>query len=198
MGGFHGRPLQVGDYLDALVSDEKTVTASDFFPAAFFPATFFPAIELFDDHAVDDRVRYIPNPAFSNHTIKAFEAQAYKIKPESDRMGYRLDGDPITLADKTQLISEGVTIGTIQLPLSGQPIILMNDSQTTGGYPKVGQVITVDLPKVAQRKPGDKVCFTPVTLTEAQDCLQRQAIDLERLAIAAHYKWTGQMERNAL
>jgi len=82
-------------------------------------------------------------------------------------MGYRLQGAKLTLATEQEMISEAVNFGTIQVPPDGKPIILLADRQTTGGYPKIGQVIQVDLPIIAQAKPGEKLCFSEISLTEA-------------------------------
>src|SRR5207244_5336885 len=86
----------------------------------------------------------------------------------SDRMGYRLDGVELTLEKPLELLSEGVAFGTVQLPSGGAPIILMADRQTTGGYPRIGEVASVDLPLVAQLKPGDRLRFRGVSLADAQ------------------------------
>ena len=83
-------------------------------------------------------------------------------------MGYRLEGPPLDLSESTELLSEAVAFGTVQLPPGGNPIVLMADRQTTGGYPRIGEVATVDLPLLAQLKPGDRLRFRPVSMTEAQ------------------------------
>src|SRR6185436_1944879 len=93
-----------------------------------------------------------------------------------DRMGYRLDGPraadvgmpPLALAAPVELLSEGVAFGTVQLPPGGAPIVLMADAQTTGGYPRIGELASVDLPLVAQLKPGDRLRIRLVSLDDAQ------------------------------
>jgi antagonist of KipI len=92
----------------------------------------------------------------------------FRVSPRSDRMGYRLEGEPLRLTEPLELLSEAVVFGTIQLPPDGQPIVLMADRQTTGGYPRIGEVATVDLPLLAQLKPGDQLSFRPISLEEAQ------------------------------
>lgn len=82
---------------------------------------------------------------FDTDSQQAFFSKPYKLTTQADRMGYRLDGESLSLSEKFELLSEGVTYGTIQVPSNGQPIILMADRQTTGGYPKIGQVVSVDL-----------------------------------------------------
>jgi antagonist of KipI len=94
--------------------------------------------------------------------------EAFRVSASSDRMGYRLDGQRLDLSSPTELLSEGVAFGTIQLPPGGAPIVLMADRQTTGGYPRIGEVASVDLPLIAQLKPGDSVRFRVVSLAEAQ------------------------------
>ena len=113
---------------------------------------------------------------FSNATLHAFFRSGYTITAQSDRMGYRLSGTPLPYKDSSlEMISEPVTFGSIQVPADGNPIILMADRQTTGGYAKIGQVIQADLPRLAQMKPGQTIYFQPVTLTQAEEALARQA-----------------------
>ena len=91
-------------------------------------------------------------------------------------MGYRMAGQKLEYKEEgRQLISEPVTFGSIQVPADGNPIILMADRQTTGGYAKIGQVIQADLSRLAQMKPGQTIYFQPVTLTQAEEALARQA-----------------------
>ncbi len=96
-------------------------------------------------------------------------------------MGYRLEGVKLTFREKRDLISEPVTFGAIQVPADGNPIILMADRQTTGGYAKIGQVALVDLPRLAQMRPGDKICFAWTTLTEAEKSYAKQETYLAAL-----------------
>lgn len=113
---------------------------------------------------------------FSNATLHAFFRSGYTITAQSDRMGYRLSGIPLPYKDSSlEMISEPVTFGSIQVPADGNPIILMADRQTTGGYAKIGQVIQADLSRLAQMKPGQTIYFQPVTLTQAEEALARQA-----------------------
>ena len=113
---------------------------------------------------------------FSNATLHAFFRSGYTITAQSDRMGYRLSGTPLPYKDSSlEMISEPVTFGSIQVPADGNPIILMVDRQTTGGYAKIGQVIQADLSRLAQMKPGQTIYFQPVTLTQAEEALARQA-----------------------
>jgi antagonist of KipI len=110
----------------------------------------------------------------------------FRISSSSDRMGYRLEGKPIALREPVELLSEGVTFGTVQLPPGGAPIVLMADAQTTGGYPRLGEVVSVDLPLIAQLKPGDRVRFrlTSVERAQAEYLAAEQEIEQARTAIA--------------
>lgn len=103
--------------------------------------------------------------AASRHALLHAE---FRISAQSDRMGYRLEGPPLAMTAPRQILSEAASYGTVQVPAGGEAIVLMADRQTTGGYPKIAQVITVDLPALAQRRPGQTVRFAPVGLDEAQ------------------------------
>lgn len=105
---------------------------------------------------------------FSTEAIAAFFSENYQISQDADRMGYRLLGKKLETKTKTELLSEATTFGTIQVPPNGQPIVLMADRQTTGGYPKIATVSSVDLPLLAQLKPGDQLRFQLITLEESQ------------------------------
>ncbi len=103
------------------------------------------------------------------------------IDKSSNRMGYRLVGPSIIPNTHTEILSTAVTRGTIQLLPSGQLIILMADHQTTGGYPRIGHIITADFPKLAQRNPGEGFQFKQVSLQEAHKALQAQELHLKQL-----------------
>ena len=103
---------------------------------------------------------------FSVEALQTLYHSTYTLTQESDRMGARLHGEPI-VTPAEGIISEGIALGAIQIPLDGQPIILLNDRQTLGGYPKPGCIARIDLPKLAQARPGTKIRFTPITLKKA-------------------------------
>lgn len=105
---------------------------------------------------------------FTHENRKRFLNEKFIVTSKSDRMGYRLKGGPLLLEKAVEMISEAVNFGTIQVPPDGNPIILMADRQTIGGYPKIGQVAAVDLPFIAQAKPGDFLTFKIISLAEAQ------------------------------
>ncbi|WP_042347822.1 biotin-dependent carboxyltransferase family protein [Bacillus massiliigorillae] len=125
---------------------------------------------------------------FSEDSLNVFFSEDFEISISSDRMGYRLKGPHLTLKNKKEMISEAVSFGTIQVPAEGNPIILLADRQTTGGYPKIAQVVSVDLPHLAQAKPGDKLRFLQVSHEEAQKLYLRREIKMNILKKAINFK----------
>lgn len=113
---------------------------------------------------------------FPAGALAAFFAQTWQATPAQDRMGLRLQGEPIvhTSAAAADIVSDGVTPGVIQVPANGQPIVLLADGQTVGGYPKIATVITADLPRLAHLRPGTPVRFESVTAAQARQALQHQ------------------------
>ena len=109
--------------------------------------------------------------------------RAFTVTGASDRMGVRLDGPPISRMDTSDLLSEAVAPGTLQVPPNGEPILLLGDCQTIGGYPKIAHVITVDLPIAAQLWPGHYVRFHEISLMEAQRLLHEREEDFARFRI---------------
>ena len=110
------------------------------------------------------------NECFSDESIETFLSGSYRVSTTSDRMGYRLEGVPLTHLHGADLISEGMNIGSIQVPADGQPIVMMADCATTGGYPKIASVIRADLPLLAQCTPGkDSVRFRETSIEAAQE-----------------------------
>lgn len=110
---------------------------------------------------------------FTAEALQEFLNSAYTVTPQMDRMGMRLDGPPLqhVTPEAADIVSDGVTPGVIQVPGNGQPIILLADCQTVGGYPKIATVISADLPRLAQRKPGDALRFRAVDAAEAKAAL---------------------------
>src|SRR5207237_5180567 len=109
--------------------------------------------------------------------------EVFAVAPDSDRMGVRFDGSEMKREDETDLISEAVATGTIQVPPSGKRILLLGDSQTIGGYPKIAHVITVDLAVAAQLRAGDHVRFFEVPLAEAHRLLPHREPHLQRFRL---------------
>ena len=122
------------------------------------------------------RLRAIPGPhdaLFAPDALGLFFSSRFTLTPRSNRMGYRLEGPPLMHGPDAEILSDATPIGSVQVPKSGQPILLMADRQTTGGYPKIATVIGADLPLAGQLAPGDWVCFIPCTRREASDALHR-------------------------
>jgi antagonist of KipI len=128
-------------------------------------------------------VRGVDWSRFNDATIQRFTNQQFNVSPDSDRMGVRLDGPELKRDDETDLISEAVAPGTIQVPPSGKPILLLGDCQTIGGYPKIAHVITVDFGVAAQLRAGDRVRFSEVSLQDAHRLFLERERDLDRFRI---------------
>ncbi len=160
-GGFEGRPLKAGDSLPLIKSGMiPKVQVGKIFPKEFRPL-----------YRKDPLLRVVPGPFeefFSDEGIQAFFSETYFITPHSDRMGYRLQGAAITRKKKEELITCGLANGTIQVPPNGQPILLMADRQTIGGYPIIATLVHADLPLVAQCAPGDRLRFQSVSVDEGR------------------------------
>lgn len=179
LGGVEGRPLQSGDEMETGALNEAQEALSQ--KLAKLPGKDFssfgwsiPETSLFSSSPirVAEGLQY---DWFKDESVRTFFTTAYTITPEADRMGYRMDGEKLEYKEEgKQLISEPVTFGSIQVPADGKPIVLMADCQTTGGYPKIGQVIQADLPRLGQMKPGQRVYFQLVNLAEAEKALARQ------------------------
>lgn len=160
IGGLDGRALKTGDILNIGS------------PSATFSNISGKEAESFYDYDNGNvKVRVVLGPQydhFTNAGIERLFLSEYTVNTNSDRMGYTLEGALIQHRDSADIISDGIAMGAIQVPSNGNPIIMMADRQTTGGYTKIGNVITVDLPKIAQAKPGDKIVFERVSVIEAQ------------------------------
>ncbi|MBM7842227.1 biotin-dependent carboxyltransferase family protein [Herpetosiphon giganteus] len=118
-------------------------------------------------------IRYLPNRNLNGSIQRHFQAETWCISSKSNRMGYRCEGQALA-APANRVRSFGVVPGTIQLPPDGQPIVLLADAQTTGGYPVLGVVIRADLPKLAQHLPSEYLQFQPIGLTLAERAFAEQ------------------------
>ncbi|MYL50903.1 5-oxoprolinase/urea amidolyase family protein [Halobacillus litoralis] len=189
MGGFEGRTLEKGDQLrfgqpDSLPKDSKEQLKTLNKATSFKEASWFVGPEFTDYMKNDQPIRVMPGREFDLFTEQSkehFFNGAFQIDSKSDRMGYRLNGTTLNLENKKDIVSEAVTFGTIQVPPDGNPILLLADHQTTGGYPKIGQVATVDLPRIAQMRPGEKINFSPISHEEAQHLLLEKEKNLKQL-----------------
>ena len=120
---------------------------------------------------------------FNASTLQRFTSEQFAISPDSDRMGVRLDGPELKREEDVSLISEAVAAGTIQVPPSGKPILLLGDCQTIGGYPKIAHVITFDLGVAAQVRAGDVIRFSEISLADAHRLVVERERELDRFRI---------------
>jgi len=183
IGGMKGRALKKGDLLKA--KEIKSLQSQTLVgllrkkdePTPFQTVNWTLTTNIRANYQKNPIIRMIKGPQFSMFTEasqNSFLTEEYKVTPQSDRMGYRLSGKRLEVSSQLNLLSEAVTMGTIQVPNDGQPIILMSDHQTIGGYPKIGYVISVDLPTLSQVMPGENVRFKEVSLSEAQNLLMQR------------------------
>ena len=118
---------------------------------------------------------------FSRKGMDTFLSETYTISSQSDRQGYRLEGAPIEHVSGADIISDAILPGSIQVPGNGQPIVMMVDAQTTGGYPKIANVIGSDIDVLAQMLPGRTVRFRKIAIAEAHRIVQDQALKLNHI-----------------
>lgn len=165
MGGAHGRTLLQGDRLGLGVEGTPNRRRK-----AIPEATAY-------GRGGGARLRVLPGPQteyFPDEAIDLLQRTRFIVSPQSNRMGYRLQGDPIPRLLEQEMISDAAFIGGIQVPPSGEPILLLADRQTTGGYPQLAVVITADIPLAAQLAPGDWVEFRVCSRSEALSALVAQ------------------------
>ncbi|MEK4427126.1 5-oxoprolinase subunit C family protein [Solibacillus sp. FSL K6-1523] len=196
IGGFQGRKLQKNDVLEC---NTRTESGEDLFNQLQKKTSYlswsvhYTPFVTFKKTQTIRIIRGSEYERFDEGGLQKFFSTPYTISTQSDRMGYRLEGQDIRLKEPFELLSEGVTFGTIQVPSNGQPIILMADRQTTGGYPKIGQVISADLPALAQMQANSHVFFKEVTLEEAQWALIHQEREMNELAFGLRIKRLHQL-----
>jgi antagonist of KipI len=118
---------------------------------------------------------------FGAEALEKLFSCAYAVSDDSDRSGLRLMGEAIRPRDSKQLLTDGIPLGAIQVPQSGQPIILFVDQHTTGGYPKIANVIAADMHRIGQLRPRDPVRFAEVTIGEAIELVRKQEEWLRRI-----------------
>jgi antagonist of KipI len=157
-GGFMGRQLKVGDIVHGF--DCPLLKAERLVPNDLQPC--------FTKHYEAHVVLGPQAEMFTEEGVETFHSSPYKVTSEADRMGYRLEGSRIDHHGKAEIISDALLPGAIQVPKNGEPIIMMRDAQTTGGYPKLAVAITPDLSLLGQAKPDDTITFSTVTVQQAQ------------------------------
>jgi allophanate hydrolase len=169
IGGFNGRALRQGDRLPlALAAVDVRAERALSRPL---------------DLALEQRVRVVLGPQrdyFTNDAVAMLLSSSYVVSNQADRMGYRLDGPALAHVKGHDIVSDGTVVGAIQVPGSGQPIILMTDNQTTGGYPKIATVISADIPVVGRRRPGQAIRFAAVDVQHALRVRREQEAAVRR------------------
>lgn len=186
MGGLDGRPLRAGDRLPlgkrgresfrVASSAQKSGESGLFSTPKMTPVPFF---LLPDDGRVT--VRILPGPQldrFAPEALDALQSAPFIVDAASNRMGFRLQGPTLRHAGDAEMLSDATPVGALQVPAAGQPILLMADRQTTGGYPSIATVISADIGLAGQLAPGDSISFVVSTLREALAALiaQEQAL----------------------
>jgi allophanate hydrolase len=169
IGGFRGRTLRQGDALPLALG---SVAVRDEY-----------ALSRSLDLDLEKPVRVILGPQreyFTDDAVATLLSSDYVVSNQADRMGYRLDGPALAHAKGYDIVSDGTVVGAIQVPGSGQPIILMVDNQTTGGYPKIATVISADIPVVGRRKPGRAIRFVAVDIEDALRVRREQEAAVQR------------------
>jgi biotin-dependent carboxylase-like uncharacterized protein len=173
IGGLSGRALQAGDRLPLNLSE-----------AAAGPDLSLPPPPL-DAQAP---IRIVLGPQDDHFTpagLATFLGETFRVSREADRMGYRLSGPRIEHARGANIVSDGIVAGSVQVSGSGEPIVMMADRQTTGGYPKIATVVSADLRRLAQRRTGQAVRFRSVTVEEGQRLARELARECAALAARA-------------
>jgi antagonist of KipI len=173
LGGFNGRALETGDILYG-------------HPAVVKNKFLHP--DLIPEFKKQLAVRVILGPhleKFTKGTIEQFFSNGYMISAQSNRMGYRLNGPKLSHLGGADIISDAIPLGGIQVPANGQPIILMAERQTTGGYARIATVISVDISVLAQAQPGSVIRFKKVSIEEAQDLYNERSRLFKCLSLGA-------------
>lgn len=177
IGGWKGGKLTTGDYLPFATKNVE-----------FLPNLASHMIDYDSDFyqwdADEITLRVVPGPQddmFTEEGQHTFYSETYHTTPQCDRMGFRLDGPAIDTVDGSDIISDGIAFGAVQVPNHGRPIIMLADRQTTGGYAKIGTVATADIPKLVQCAPGRAIRFERVSVQEAQDLYRAEARKVKAL-----------------
>lgn len=181
-GGIEGRALKTGDHLPLRSGAQEISIARGF----GFNTQKFGLLET------DNVIRMLPAAEWDNYDSamqQSFLQSNWRIQPDSNRIGYRLEGPIIEAVRKTELFSHGILPGVIQLPPSGQPVVQMNDANTCGGYPKLGVIIGADLRKLAQTRLGGFVRFTLTHHETALAATRATQLRLNQLEAQATLAW---------
>jgi 5-oxoprolinase (ATP-hydrolysing) subunit C len=212
MTGGVASPLQLGSrstYQRAAIGgiDGLMLTSGQSLPCASRDHRLYHEYQAAPWAAADGPIRVMLGPQqeyFKPEAIATLFASEYRVSAQQDRMGMRLDGPPLAhlTAQSADIVSDGVTPGVIQVPGNGQPIILLADCQTVGGYPKIATVISADLPRLAQSPPGQPLRFVAVDARQAHAALlereARWASWVEGIACGLHHAAALYNDRDAV
>jgi biotin-dependent carboxylase-like uncharacterized protein len=192
IGGFKGRALQAADVLPlkhaaAAERDERILAALDLAPRKRVRIVLGPQ----DDH-------------FTSAGLRTLLTSTYTVSRATDRMGMRLEGPPLEHSSKGyDIVSDGIALGSIQVPGNGLPIILLADRQTTGGYAKIATVVSADIPTLGRLAPGASIAFEAVGIEVAEAAARRLARDIAAMAAGvasvrrpSDLDWTRLMAEN--
>lgn len=174
IGGYKGRKLNMGDSIPVDIDKSQRYIGIRKIPEELIP--------VFNNQYTARVIIGPEDERFTTDGIDTFLNSEYVLTNQCDRMGYRLGGPKIEHKDGADIISGGITFGAIQIPGHGEPIIMMADRQTTGGYTKIANVVSVDLPYLAQLKTGDKVRFEKIDIADAQKLLKEREMDLTKIS----------------
>lgn len=177
IGGLEGRVLKAGDVLPV---PEDSVND---YPALRRCAARIRLPRFAAPEAVTP-IHVIPGPqadAFTGQGISVFFSGIYTVTKDASRMGVKLDGPAVQSVRGTDILSDGILEGSIQISSDGMPIVMLADHQTTGGYAKIATVIPTDLPLMAQLRPGDRLCFQSVTVEEGLSRYRAEAEQMKQL-----------------
>ena len=177
IGGFKGRKLKDEDYIGFRIKRR------------YLPYFLSRKLKPDDFSAESETLRVVLGPQddrFSRQGIETFLTEEYTVTSDFDRMGCRLEGPFIAPKDTTDMISDGIAYGSVQVPSHGKPIVLLSDRQTTGGYPKLATVASVDIPKLVQRKTDHRIHFTAISVEEAQKLYREEEKAFEKMRSEIH------------
>ncbi|MBK0347945.1 biotin-dependent carboxyltransferase family protein [Aerococcaceae bacterium zg-ZJ1578] len=177
IGGFKGRRLKEDDYIGFRIKRR------------YLPYFLSRTLDIDEFNQEEAVIRVVMGPQdqyFTKEGRQTFLSEEYTVTSDADRMGFRLEGPYIAHKESADIISEGIAFGAIQVPAHGKPIVLLADRQTTGGYTKIATIASVDIPKLVQRKTDHKVRFVAITIEQAQQLLQAEQKEFNRMREKIH------------
>ncbi len=183
-GGFNGRALCTGDVLPLFNSLPNSFDGNDFYSMLPWRANISGLYHTGNIRCIEGAEHNLLTGA----DMQNFVQSTFLVSGSNDRMGYQLEGPPLSVDSNASLISTGVTMGTIQLLPNGELIVLMADHQTTGGYPRIAHVIRADMPCLAQKKRGDAVQFEIVDIATAEQVFLNQHRHLLQVKNACNFR----------